>query len=235
MNLLLALWAGHIVGDFALQTGRIAEMKRVGWTGLLIHVTMVTLATLVFVADHPRGLLLVSVIALSHLGIDAVRTYVVRYLRRTNLAYFFGDQIAHFLVLWGLSAGLEPQTFLDPGRWFEPRSFLDLGALYTIAIVILVFTVPVVEAILYVDWTAGKGAVRITARDRWFGAVERLVGLAFMISPWPFITPLVFLPHAIYRLWNRKRQHPAYLVRPLISLGFTVLVGWWLRAHLVIP
>lgn len=231
MNLLLALWAGHIVGDFALQTGRIAEMKRVGWTGLLIHVTMVTLATLVFVIDHPQGLLLVTIVAVIHLGIDAVRTFVVRFLRRSNLAYFFADQAAHFLVLWGLSFGLEPQTFGDPTRWFAVRTFLDLGALYTIAIVLLVFTVPVVEAILYVDWTGGKAAVRISARDRWLGAVERLAGLTLMLSPWPYFMPLVFLPHAIYRLVNIKRQHPALLVRPLISFSFTLLVGWWLRAN----
>ncbi len=230
VNVFLALWAGHMVGDFALQTGRIAEMKRVGWQGLFLHVAMVTAATLIFVVRFPHWLWLILVVSATHLLIDAVRTFIVRDLRRTHLAYFLADQGAHLVVLLGLSIGMAPERYLQPASWIQASDSLDRGAWYVIAVVALVFMVPVMEALLYVDWAGPQASdIQITSRARLLGAIERLTGLILMLSPWPLLAPLVFVPHLVYRLREMSHQHPSQLLRPGLSLGMTLIIGWLLR------
>lgn len=230
VNVFLALWAGHMVGDFALQTGRIAEMKRVGWQGLFLHVAMVTAATLIFVVRFPHWLWLTLIVSLTHLLIDAVRTFIVRDLQRAHLAYFLADQGAHMAILLGLAIGMAPDRYAQPVDWIRAYNAMDRGAWIIIAGVILVFMVPVIESLIYVDWVGGNtNDVQITLRSRLLGAGERLTGLAIMLSPWPFLTPVVFIPHMVYRLRGLSEQHPSQLVRPALSLGMTLIVGWLMR------
>ncbi len=232
-NLFLALWAGHMVGDFALQTGRIAEMKRVGWLGLGLHIGMVTIATFLFTFSYPFWPFIVLIVAVLHLLIDAVRTFIIRDLRRGHLLYFLADQSAHMLVLAGVASGLQPGRYTRWQDWWRIDGLHDRLALVVGMAVLLVFTVPVVEALIRLDLNPSPlESPRITARTRVLGAVERLVGYTLMTSSWAYLTPLVFVPHFLYRWWWQKNADTAQRVRPVVSLLVTVLAGWLTRVAL---
>ena len=47
LNFFLRMFLGHLVGDFILQPYKIALLKRTGWRGLLLHVSIVTFTTAV--------------------------------------------------------------------------------------------------------------------------------------------------------------------------------------------
>ena len=76
--LLILLVAGHIFGDFLLQTQWMAREKERGWGAMLAHVATVFVAQCVVLWPFLSGRLVVAVLGLSvvHLLFDATRSAV---------------------------------------------------------------------------------------------------------------------------------------------------------------
>ena len=229
MNIFLHVLTGHMVGDFALQTGRIAEMKRVGWQGLLLHVGLITASTILFTAGMPRWLGAVAFIAVTHLLIDSARTFLIPEIPRTNTLYFCIDQSTHLLVLILVSMWALPGYYTHPYDFIHTSTFWDRALLVTSVLIALVFCVPIMEALLYQDivGNAPNHVPTITARTRLLGAIERVFGFLLMQTGYAFLVPLVFVPHYIYRLQKRSEEPRIYIfLRPTLSFVITLILGW---------
>ncbi len=231
MNIFLRLLAGHLLGDFALQTGRIAEMKRTGWRGLLYHIGLLLIATALFLIPAPNWLLILVIVGVVHLAIDSVRTFLVSPPRRGHLLYFVADQGLHAGSLFAIAVWQQPELSRSVQALIHPHSTAERVYLLFSALILLIFTVPVVEALLVLDLGREnrRGSPHVTLRMRLFGAVERTAGFALMQTPWAFLMPLVFVPHYLYRFLVRNDPYNSLVLavaRPTLSFLSTCLIGW---------
>ncbi len=230
MNLFLNLLAGHLVGDFALQTGRIAMMKRLGIKGLLLHVSLVAAATAVFISQDFTYWPVVPILAAVHFCIDAVRTFPLRHMRRGQLLYFIVDQAVHMGSLALIAMWWQPGAYHSLHDLLQPRTLEDQAAFIISALVILIFMVPVIEAIIqgyHYNALHTRPVPQVTLRMRLLGAIERVIGFTLMQTPWAYLMPILFVPHFVYRvLYNSHLPFHQRMVRPALSLLFTALVGW---------
>ncbi len=229
MNLFLHLLAGHLIGDFALQTGRIATMKRESFVGLVVHVAIVTLVTLLLVLSIPYGWVAALLVGVGHLTIDALRTYPFRNLRRFPFVYFLADQSLHMLLLIGVAGLVQPRCYSGVSELLRVSNGWDTLLLITCALVFLIFTIPVIEAMLSLclRGESDDRTVRITTRTRLLEAIERVLGFYLMLTPAIGYAPLVFVPHFLYRFLRRGNESVATrLMRPTLSFFLTLIVGW---------
>lgn len=98
------LLMGHLLGDFVLQTDKIAENKCRHWNWNLLHVFVVTLCTFVF--SYPFGVLLLLMVLLNgviHFILDYYKNSINRILHLSELAGFLVDQLIHIIFLYIIS------------------------------------------------------------------------------------------------------------------------------------
>lgn len=110
---LAALIAGHLVGDFVLQSRWMALGKRRAGP-LLVHVTIVSAASWVALG-LPIDPVPLGVLAVSHLGIDTTKAR----FGGAGFRPFALDQGAHLAVIAGIAA-LWPGLYAG-GLWMRPE------------------------------------------------------------------------------------------------------------------
>jgi hypothetical protein len=139
LDLLVPLFAGHLLADFVFQTNRMATHKD-RWGVLLGHVSVVAIASWVLVGHAARAIPLILLASLLHLLIDVGKTAVERrafgddrrdapdlpasgfWSRNGRLVLFLGDQGLHALSLIAAVAVIDGVPFLalpapDTGIW----------------------------------------------------------------------------------------------------------------------
>ena len=107
---------GHLIGDFVLQTDKIAEHKGRQWKWNVLHALVVTLSVVLF--SHPFGALLSLLVILNglvHYILDHYKSKACKALRLSELAGFLGDQFIHIVLLYfiSLTAVYEREPFID--------------------------------------------------------------------------------------------------------------------------
>ena len=237
MIIFLRLLLGHLVGDFALQTGKVARGKLGGWRGLLIHAGLVTFSMLCFGAGAFAGWLpCILALGVAHLLIDSVRTFLVRGLPpQRGLLYLAADQTAHILTLLATTVWGAQVPWHD--LWRPPQFALNVseGQLLGLScLILLVWVEPVVEMEILRAMTVGIPAVRPTIHpvDRILGALERLLLLNLLLIGFVGLAPLVLVPRlVIYRTLGNLRQEPLFslaLIRASTSALFVVAMTFCL-------
>ncbi len=98
------LLLGHLLGDFVLQTDKIAANKGKYWQWNLLHVSIVTVCMLVstFIFG-PISFLMVLANGLLHFLLDYYKPAISKLLRLPELAGFIIDQSLHILFLYLIS------------------------------------------------------------------------------------------------------------------------------------
>ncbi|GEM_PF-7099247 len=205
-------------------------MKRQGIRGLALHVAIVTLVTLVVASPVPYGWAAALLVGVGHFVIDAIRTYPLRNWERFPLVYFIVDQCAHVALLVWVARLIQPERYNTLTDYLCPVNDWDYLMLVTAALVFLIFTIPIIDALLY-QCLMGNGSsrnLRVTNRTRLLGAIERVLGFYLMLTPAICLTPLVFVPHFLYRFARHSDDPLLYrLLRPTLSFFFTLIVGWF--------
>ena len=110
------LLLGHLIGDFVLQTDKMAGYKSTHWKWNLLHTSVVTLSTFVF--SYAFGTLLVVLVLLNgvtHFILDYYKNEICRHLHFSGLSGFIFDQSAHILLLYliSLTAVYSGDPFID--------------------------------------------------------------------------------------------------------------------------
>lgn len=98
------LLLGHLIGDFVLQTDKIAENKCKYWKWNLLHVLVVTLCTLAF--SYQYGNLLVFLVLINgavHFFLDCCKASIGKLLNLNMMAGFLADQLIHIMLLYLIS------------------------------------------------------------------------------------------------------------------------------------
>jgi hypothetical protein len=231
MSLLLRLLLGHMIGDYVLQPYQLVLVKRRGWPGVLLHVAIVVAVTALLlwpVLFHWWYWLWLLFVAISHLAFDASRSLHWSKSQEHGLLYLAMDQALHVAVLSAVAGLTSVAQIRHPGLpVLTANAQGDALALYAIVLVFLIWTVPVLELETVNTLEGGERRTQIAARDRWLGALERVAGLALMLSGFFYLAPLTFLPRiALQREeWAGSPRRLGFFAKPAISFFSVVLCG----------
>ena len=98
------LLLGHLIGDFVLQTDKIAENKGRQWKWNLLHVLVVTLC--IFLFSFQFGNVLSVMVILNgavHYIMDHYKSRACKALQLSDLTGFLTDQLIHVILLYLIS------------------------------------------------------------------------------------------------------------------------------------
>jgi hypothetical protein len=240
MTLFLRLLLGHMIGDYVLQPLRLVLMKRRGWGGILVHVGIVVTVTAILlwpVLGHWWYWLWLLFLFVGHALMDRSRALLLKDLGASSLLHLVVDQVLHVGLL-ALIAVLSHTWQIRHPALPALTASLEENCLtvYLICLIFLVSTVPVLEMetantlILSVGNVAGGEGLRIAARDRWLGALERIGGVALMLAGFVYLVPFAFLPRVLFQReeWHNSPLQRRFFIKIAISFSLTILTGLFL-------
>lgn len=217
--LFLALFLGHLLGDFVFQPGRLVVAKRQGHRGMLLHTGIITACTAFMVLGQiSRTWPAVVAVALAHLGIEHLSVRARRIRQASGLALFLLDQALHIVSLAIIAA------VVDGGG--EPSLVLWASSIALMATLCGVATVAFLGSILAFEVrvaTMGDAAPPepILKLDllRIYGFAERAGALLVsLVSPSPALGLLLFVPRAAYALALRGERRTRQLTEAAVGL-----------------
>lgn len=241
--LFAALLCAHAVGDFVLQTDRMARAKRERFMVLATHVAIVTALHVILVLPliPLRALPVVIVLGLAHLGLDTLKTALDRRWTRP-LAHFALDQglhLATLVVAWAWLTRLMLRWGATCPTIVQDR---DLVALLTrAALLVAGFAfvgkggAAIVRGVLarFPDIVAKAGGTleRGASRGETIGILERVLGLTLVLAAQWSALGLVFGAKSIARFKELEDRAftEYYLIGTLASVLVAVFTGLVLR------
>ncbi|HPO05683.1 MAG TPA: DUF3307 domain-containing protein [Candidatus Gracilibacteria bacterium] len=180
---------GHFLGDFVFQTNKIVAWKTKAFWGLLPHVSLVYLATLILFIPYLNHLsiwLICSINAILHFGIDRFKIVNEKYYHeihpqttRNPLPPYLFDQLAHLIVIailsWFIPNNLNI-TLFESNNWIHFYQRTDL-LLYILGIILFSYT----SDITYFMYQLSKKPVQYSRS--YYAMMKRLVifALAFLV------------------------------------------------------
>lgn len=217
------LFLGHLVGDFVLQTDKIAENKGRQWKWNLLHVLVVTLSVLLF--SYPFGALLSVLVILNglvHYILDHYKSNICKILHLSELAGFLGDQFIHIVLLYiiSLTAVYEKELLIE----FTTVKLLIILSMVTSFLAI--FTQYVLAALF-----PGENRRFFENGEKIFGMLSRIyITIVFYLSFHKSPLYLVFLALAVIlffvqykRIWRNWMSLPHLLAKLLLDMAVPVL------------
>ena len=221
--LFLKLFFVHLVGDYLLQFGFLAEGKEQYklkswhvWVHVLIH------GVLVHLVLQTWWITIVTLI--THGLIDACK---IQFQRADNgRRWFFLDQLLHVLVIIGIVMWVYPPSAAGLGGWFDDNLAVLIG---------LIFVTKPAKYLIGVfisRWQpqADEENESLCGAGAWIGIIERLLVFLFvLLGQWQGVGFLlaaksVFRFGDLNRSADRKRTEYV-LIGTLVSFAAAILAG----------
>lgn len=162
------LLLGHLLGDFVLQTNRIAVNKPLYRRWGIAHAVIVTLCMLLF--SIPFGLittLLVIPAGILHFVIDKTKSYFSDKYKIPELPAFITDQVLHTAIIYfAASFALNNESLL-----FLSKSQID----FLVAAVLVTFFAAIVNQYILAVFFPRPGNVLFWKGEKLFGIIVRLI------------------------------------------------------------
>ena len=236
LSFFLLLTLGHLIGDFTLQPFWLVLEKRKGWTGLVIHVGIVTFFTAILVWYFmPYWWVWIIVLFLGHLFIDQFRTFVFTDNKKgKGLLLLLLDQLAHIILVL-IIAWMALGWPFNHLYLLTTRNYYQL-LMYLIGLAALIGVIPVLEVeftvvVWEVQGQAMDKIVAITSADRFLGGLERSAAMLLIAlgvsNGMALLAPLVFVPRLglMVRRGELKADRTAVTTKVLTSFCAAVIIG----------
>lgn len=231
LSFFLLLLLGHVIGDFFLQPYWLVLAKRNGWTGLIIHVGVVTFITGVLVWNSiPAWWVWMIVLYTGHLFIDQFRTFIFTdNSKGKGLLLLFLDQLAHIILIGLIAWGATGWIFSDLSPLITETVNQARLIVYLIGLTIAISVVPVLEAETTVAVLAFLGTeinytVAIETADRLLGASERIIAVIVILLGYWFVAPFIFLPRLIYMIRQGQLETDKVGVITKVATSFVMML-----------
>lgn len=163
-SLLISMFTAHIIGDFYLQTTKLANAKRSSFPLLILHCVLYSLPFgLLYLLSSRHDLLLslLLMVTLTHLPVDLIKHWVSRAQRNqpdgpASFRIFSIDQLIHFGIIaaasaWYFERGLTIGPASQLNDWFIRLNF-NLFPIARWLLVLLIILKP--ASILVADLSA---------------------------------------------------------------------------------
>ncbi|QQA41189.1 DUF3307 domain-containing protein [Pelagovum pacificum] len=222
-DLLVTLALAHFLGDFVLQTARMAETKHQTKV-LLLHIAI----HLVLVLALTGAPLLALLIAATHLVIDRIKLMLPE-----SLLTFLADQAAHLAVLVALAAWRS-----DAAVWHLPDPALALALTLSGLIAATLAGGPAVGLLMkpYQDDAQADGLLRA---GRMIGLLERSLIYLLLTTGQAAGIGFLIAAKSILRFDTANKDQRAgeyVIIGTLASFGWAIAITqatMWLGAHLL--
>jgi len=239
MSVMLRLLLAHMLSDFVAQPRVLVSMKRRGWRGIIIHSAIVTAFTAALAWGLiPHWWVWTLLLGLSHAFIEHFRTFYIEDGNRGGLYYFLLDQAAHLGVIVFIAAVSINWRPAELASIFNGTASVESRLIvYLIALIFLVWSVPIFEAetvatLIGCNDNVGGNSVRIRSVDRLLGALERLAAVSLVLAGCFYLAPVSLLLR-IYVQRGQWRDQPSrnrLITKMATSFLLAMATGLVLRA-----
>lgn len=213
----------HLVGDFLLQTDKIAKEKASSVKGVFIHSLIVSLVQMLFLSVFGvRGIISGFLSGSIHFFVDTMKLYINKkpFFKNKQTLYFLFDQAIHMIIILLLTLTL--------GKGLG-KNFMEyiLYLKYAVSIITLAYASTVACKILIFD-------LDLVPKDKeFFIKNERMLDAVIAILIWAIITfiqgklivsALIIILFAIY-LALGKKLYEYYNKVYIIKYSFYLIVS----------
>lgn len=224
----------HLVGDYILQSDKLAYWKSQKIEGVLVHGLIVAIVTFLFVLPFEgfwwQGALFISA---SHLFIDLTQLPLTRKPKSGvyPLLRFTADQLLHMMVIalalhWG---GYFPMGAFWPVAFAEMFSRPGL-------LIVLSYTLLAMPAWVILEFT-GYGLINGSppnfkrASNKYVSSLERFLIATSVISGQYILIPMIAAPRIYFERDTivENKETAIYLTKLLGSIAIASAIGFGLR------
>ena len=240
MSVMLRLLLAHMIGDFVAQPRVLVSMKRKGWRGIIIHSAIVTAFTTALAwGQFLHWWAWILLLGLSHAFIEHFRTFYVKDETRGGLYHFLLDQAAHLGVIVFIAAVSVHWRPAELVSLFNGTASVESRLIvYLIALILLVWSVPVLEAEMVAtligcnEDIVGGRSVRIRPVDRLLGALERLAAVSLVLAGCLYLAPISLLLRSYVQRgqWHDQPARNCLITKMATSFLVAIVTGLVLRA-----
>ncbi len=223
---MLKLILAHLVGDFVLQPSEWVRAKEAGKfrsAYLYLHILVHLIAVLAVLEFEKKYWLAYLLVPLSHMVIDVAKSYLSRKFSKRML--YFADQMAHILVIVGLSRYYQP--------WEIYIRYSDSYVLLAVSLLLITFVASTTIGVLFTKWSPELGGVDQSLVDagKYIGILERLFVFALVIAGSIQSIGFLLAAKSVFRFGDlskaKDRKLTEYmLIGTLLSFGIAAGVAW---------
>lgn len=227
--MILAMILAHLVGDFILQTDKLAAWKSRDVRGILAHGLIILLVTGLFALPfNPFWWQGVLFITITHTAIDAAQLYFQPPI--PPILRFFSDQFLHFLTIFIALAAGGYLHFNIQGALYGKE--MQMVMIYALGYAFV--TMPAWVLLKFIGSALVEGAAPVFPDrfNKYAGITERVLVLTATLAGLFLLVPILAMP----RMFVERKQlensawRPLYLFESLAGIALAVLVGLVLRA-----
>ena len=239
MSVMLRLLLAHMLGDFVTQPLVLVSMKRRGWLGIIIHSAIVTAFTAALAwGQFPHWWAWTLLLGLSHAFIEHFRTFYVKDGDRKGLYHFLLDQAAHLGVIVFIATVSVHWHPTELASLFNGTASVESRLIvYLIALIFLVWSVPILEAetvatLIGCNDSVEGNSVRVRPIDRLLGALERLAAVSLVLNGCLYFAPVSFLLRIYVQRgqWRDQPSRNGLITKMATSFLAAMATGLVLRA-----
>jgi hypothetical protein len=239
MLVMLRLLLAHMLGDYVTQPRVLVSMKRKGWLGIIIHSAIVTAFTAALAwGQFPHWWAWTLLLGLSHAFIEHFRTFYVKDGDRKGLYHFLLDQAAHLGVIVFIAAVSVHWRPTELASLFNGTASVESRLIvYLIALIFLVWSVPILEAetvatLIGCNDNVGGKSVHVRPIDRLLGALERSAAVSLVLAGCFYLAPVSLLLRSYVQRgqWRDQTSRNRLITKMATSFLAAMATGLVLRA-----
>jgi len=226
-QILVPLLAAHFLADFILQTDEDVKRKQ----SILVfskHIVLVTLLSYLFVGSW-HCFTIPLVILVSHAVIDLLK----KTIKKDSITIFLIDQVAHYLVIIGLSIYMQNKLSQDVTNLFWYNTWASVYA-KTLIIIIALILVTKFSSII-ISYIIRPFQIKIFKGEnnnkdeiktgRIIGYLERIIILVLFLAELPAVVGFLITAKSILRYAEIKNEKDKVMVEYVLIgtlLSFTI-------------
>lgn len=230
MALFLALFLGHVFGDFVFQPGRLVVAKRRSARGVLLHTGVVLVCTgLALLGDLASAWPAIVLAGLAHLAIEYLSIHARKLTQASGLALFILDQALHLVSLAIIAVLLGRDSRAVIGVWDVSVTTLAVTCgLLTVMFFGSILAFEVRMKVLGGGDAGVDGPILRFDGNRVLGFAERGIALGLsLVSPVPLLGALAFVPRMALALTRSGPGRARHMSDAAVGV-ITCSVAWFL-------
>ncbi|MCI1944270.1 DUF3307 domain-containing protein [Clostridium luticellarii] len=245
----LLLIISHFIGDFVLQSSKMAVEKRQHFLKLLEHCalyTFVSAAVLFISTDFRNSVGAAVIIGISHLVVDYARIFIDKKVAaHAQIFCYFFDQILHLGVIFVVSCyfhlDIHPGGFLQSALYVFGKANINNGIIYMLVYLVMLqpAAVTVKKVLSHISSRKydDKDEYRVTNYNVGYtiGILERIIAATLVLQNQLSTVGLVLAAKSLARFnqLNDREFAEKYLVGTLTSIAISIIATLILKKMLL--
>jgi hypothetical protein len=230
MNKFLLLLLAHMIADYPLQTDWVFKVRYVHRSGILVHVFLQVLTTIVLLFPYLLNLrtwLAIAGIFVTHLLIDQIR--------KNNIWVFLLDQALHLGVIVAATLAMRGIGPISLPSWLAIFWLNNTFIMILVGFLTATFAGTILILFIKITWRPGFTIQQgLSSYEKTTGVLSRGLVFVLAILGWyasPVFYPFIIIPPMLRLFfWHRWREESGqyrnvYLADIIVGFIYTILVA----------